>query len=154
MRIDGAGLPYRLSRDEKKSERAANKPSGQHDSIALRGASRRENPVYSIEVRQPAKENKPLSGEMLGQLRSRSSDGYYEKDEVRRLTSEKIMGSAEFSDVVSDYFRTRVSGSNIVNSGNNEEKIAEIRKKAATGFYDDPANFGIFAEKLIKSFGL
>ncbi len=154
MRIDGAGLPYRLSGDEKKSERTAKRPAGQHDSIAIQRTSGGENPVYSIEIRRPIKENKELSGEILNELRSRSSDGYYEIDEVRRLISEKIMGSAEFSDVITDYYKSRVSAGDAVNSVSDEEKIAAIRKKTATGFYDDPANFGIIAEKLIKSFGL
>ncbi len=154
MRIDGSGLPVRFNRENSKSERRADKPSEHHDSIDLRKTVEPENPVYSIEIRRSDDEGKKLPIDILSELRHRSTDGYYDKDEIRRRTSEKIIDSAEFSDVVSDFYNSRVSNDAAKYSLNNEEKIAEMRKKAATGFYDDPANFGAFADKLIKYFGL
>lgn len=152
MRIDGTGLPDRPAYNGKKTSKPSKQSIGRLDSISLQKQSNDDRYIYSSMLQKNRDRNKQILSELMTEFRKLSEQGFYETEEVRQKTSDKIIESSEFKDIVAHWAVNHMSSDKKIEDEDSADKISRIRLKAAAGFYNDPANFGSFADKIMKHF--
>jgi hypothetical protein len=160
MKIEGLGPPQQPEPNSKKADEAkrASNPIGatknEPDKIDLGRSDKDQSGVYTSSLKQGAGaiQDRPRN---LDLVRAQSDNGYYDSPQARSETSDKLIDSDDFREVVQEYHSAnRAADRRPEIPGINSDKISDIRQKAASGFYNDPANFGAFVDKIIKRFGL
>jgi len=153
MRIEGLGPLQQPDPKEKKPEKNQKQQNASPDrvEIAKRG-TKAANAGYEVKRPRPTESNRTRD---FSNVKKRSSNGYYEKPEVRQSTSEKLIDSKELGDVVDKYhqaFRANELGKKSPEI--RHDKVAQVKRKVAEGFYNNPQNYDPIAKKIIHHFGL
>jgi hypothetical protein len=155
MRIDGlgpVGQPEPKDKKSDKSPKAANTPL---DKVDIKSSDNKVNNAGYGDSLKSAIMAQVERFENSTQIRRKSASGYYEDSEIMRSISDKLIDSNELSDVVKEYHQANKTR-NIESSKSEirQEKVDEVKKKIEQDFYNDPANFEAFAQKIIDHFGL
>ncbi|MCP4581753.1 MAG: flagellar biosynthesis anti-sigma factor FlgM [candidate division Zixibacteria bacterium] len=161
MKIDGLGVPQQPDNKAKrakaaeKSEKAIENQKPTSDSIEL---SKTKKPGtesgYTREIQKGAQTEKNAKRD-LTEVKNKTTNGYYDKPEARAKTSEKLIDSEDLKEVVDRYHISNYSKEILANTPEvRHEKVAEAKQKISEGFYNNSENFGAFADKIIKHFGI
>jgi hypothetical protein len=155
MRIDGlgpVGQPEPKDKKNEKTPRPIEKPLDKVDINQQEGmigkAGYGESLKNAIIAQVERFENST-------QIRRKSTSGYYEESEILKTISDKLIDSKELKDIIKDY--QQANKTRAIQSADPSirlDKVAEVKKKMEEGYYNDPANFDSFAQKLINHFGL
>lgn len=161
MKIEGLGLPQppdpkgKKAKEIHQAEKTADQQKKSADSIQLSKSAQKQ-----IEASYAEKIGKGGNADTenvrdLSEYKQKSAQGYYDSTESKEKTSEKLIQSEDLKDVIKEYHYSNIENRNIDNSAEvRHDKVAEIKKKVAEGFYDDPLNFGSIADKLMNYFGV
>lgn len=160
MKIEGLGMPQQPDPKDKKIKDTEKTDTNDNqktvsDSIEL---SKSNNQVkdagYSSQISQ-AGTSDVTSKKDYTELKDKTSTGYYDSQEVREKTSDKLIDSEELKDVVKEYHLSNLSKEITSKSTSiRHDKVAVARDRISQGFYDNPDNYGEFADKMINHFGL
>jgi anti-sigma28 factor (negative regulator of flagellin synthesis) len=155
MRIEGLGPIQQPDPKNKKTGDAAKKSDSRPDSVELANKSQEASKAgYSDNL----KKGRPIQSAQstdINQVKQQTDSGYYDTPEIRSGISENLIDSDELKDVVQEYHKSNLAKE--IQSKPVEirhEKVAEVRTKLADGFYNNPSNYGSFADKIISYFGL
>jgi len=161
MKIDGLGAPQQPEPKGKKPKpaeiadknRENQKPVS--DSIELaKGKKPTAAPGYTQDIQKGIPSEKQTEKD-LSQVKQRTSDGYYDKSETKEKTSDNLISSDELKEVVDQYHLSNLTKEILSKTPEvRHDKVAGVKKRMAEGFYDSAANFGAFADKIIKHFGV
>jgi len=161
MKIEGFGSLHQPDPKDKKQkvsgkqDKTNEKQPHVSDSINLTNSKKRaDDVVYSTEVQKSDGKDYSIKKD-ISEVKQKSSSGHYDNYEVKKKTSEKLIDSRELSNVVHEYHLSNVSKEILAKTPEiRHEKIAEVKKKIEQGLYNNPENFGIIADKMIKHFGI
>ena len=161
MKIEGLGAPQQPDPKGKKTkgvdraDKAKEASKQTADSIELKKDTKEvSKAAYSPNL---ARTDQPVTdiGKNISELQQKSSDGYYDSREVREKTTDKLLASNEMKDVVNDYHLSEEAKKILAQIPDiRHDRIADVNQKIAAGYYDNPANFGDFADKIISYFGI
>lgn len=160
MKIEGFGplqQPEPRNKKADEAKRAANPadmPKGEPDKIDLSGTGKDRSGIYTSDLKQGASSINDIQKD-LEKVKKQSQNGYYDTPQARSETSEKLIDNDDFKEVVRQYHLAKLADeSGEMTIQDRPDKIAEIKKKVAEGFFNNPANYGAFADRVIKRFGL
>lgn len=161
MKIEGFGSPHQTEpkdkkvKESEKSDRTSEVQKTVSDSVELnKNRKQINNTGYSQKLAQQGASDIALKKD-LSELKNKTSNGYYDKHEIRERTSDRLIDSKVLKDVVKQYHLSNTSKEMLSNNSNiRHEKVADTKQKVVQGFYNDPQNFGKFADKIINHFGL
>jgi hypothetical protein len=155
MRIDGMGPIGQPEPKDKKNDKTPKTANTPLDKVDIKSSDNKANDAGYGESLKSAIMAQVERFENSTQIRRKSSSGYYEDSEIMRSISDKLIDSNELSDVVKKYHQANKT-KNIESSKSEirQEKVDEVKKKIEQDFYNDPANFEAFAQKIINHFGL
>lgn len=155
MRIEGLGPIGQPDPKDKKNEKAAKPTSTPLDKVDIK---QHENKIGQAGYGESLKNALAAQAEKFEnstQIRRKSASGYYEESEILRSISDKLIDSSELKDVVKEYKQAnKLMTIQSTESPVRQDKVAEVRRKMEEGYYNDPANFNSFAQKIIDHFGL
>jgi hypothetical protein len=163
MKIEGMGAPQqpdpkgKKNRNIDRADKAKDALKQSADSIELKKEARETGKAaaYKPDVARTEQPTTTDSGKNLAELQRKSSDGYYDSREVREQTSDKLLASNDLKDVVNDYHLSEATKEIMAQIPEvRHDRIADVNQKIAAGYYDNPANFGDFADKIISYFGI
>jgi len=161
MKIEGFGPPQQPEPKGKKpgtsgkQEKTAKKQTVDSDSIDLVKSNKLlDKAGYSDKVQKSGLPDQGIKKDLV-EVKLKSSFGFYDTDKVKEETSEKIIDSRDLENVVEEYHLSNLSKEILAKASDvRHEKVAEVKQKIAEGFYDDPANYSLFADKLMDHFGM
>lgn len=161
MKIEGLGLPQppdpkgKKAREIKQADNTAENQRQVSDSIQIsKNAQKQVEASYVQKIRKGG-ESEAENVRDLTEYKQKSAQGYYDSVESKEQTSEKLIASDDLKEVIKEYHYANVVNENIDYSAEvRHDKVAEIKKKVADGYYDDPTNFGNIADKLMNHFGV
>jgi hypothetical protein len=155
MRIDGLkpfGQPDPKDKKTDKTPKLANQPL---DKLDINSSDNKVNKAGYGESLKNAIMAQVERFENATQIKRKSASGFYEESEIMQTISDKLIDSNELSDVVKEYHKANLAKiSEVSESQTRQEKIAEVKKKIEEDFYNNPANYEAFAQKIIDHFGL
>jgi anti-sigma28 factor (negative regulator of flagellin synthesis) len=155
MRIEGIGPIGQPEPKDKKNEKSPNPANTGLDKVDITSSEEKINGAGYGDSLKNAIIARGERAESYARIRRQTSSGYYDEPDVIQSTSDKFLESMELIDIVDEYHQANKT--NQIGESTTEirhEKVTEIKKKLEQGFYDDPANFQSFAQKLIDHFGL
>jgi len=161
MEIDGLGAPQQpdpKSKKLKSAERSDKSKENQKtvpDSIELAKDKKPTSaPGYAQDIQKGVPSEKKTEKD-LSQVRQRTTNGYYDKPETKEKTSDKLIRSDELKEVVDQYHLSNLTKDILSKTPDiRYDKVAGAKKRMAERFYNSSANFGAFADKIIKHFGV
>ena len=161
MKIEGYGPTQQPDPKGKKSgtsgkqEKTAEKQAANPDSIDLaKSSAQLEKTGYSDKIQKSGLQDQGIEKDLI-EVNHKTSSGYYDTDKVKEETSEKLIDSRELRNVVEEYHLSNLSKEILAKTVDvRHEKVAEVKQKMAEGFYDDPTNYSLFADKLMNHFGM
>jgi hypothetical protein len=155
MRIDGPGPIGQPEPKDKKTDKSPKTANTPLDTVDIKSSDSKVNDAGYGDSLKNAIMAQVERFENSTQIRRKSTSGYYEDSEIMRSISDKLINSKELSDVVKEYHQAN-KAKNVESSKTEirQEKVDEVKKKIEQDFYNDPANFGAFAQKIIDHFGL
>jgi len=160
MKIEGLGPPQQPEPNNKEADEAkkalnpAEAAKSEPDRIDLSRSDKNQGGIYTNDLRRGAGavEQGPKD---LDKVKRQTDSGYYDTPQAKTETSAKLIDSGDLSEVVEDYHRSNLAGETRPETADARvDKITEMKKKAASGFFNDPANFGAFADRIMRRFGL
>jgi hypothetical protein len=162
MKIEGLGAPQQPDPKGKKiknidrSDKAKTSLPQSADSIELKKEAKDASKIsYKPNLAQAEQQAPADTSKNLSELKQKSSEGYYDSREIREKTSDKLIASNELKDVVKDYHLSEEAKKILSQIPEiRHDRIADVNQKIASGFYDNPSNFGDFADKIISYFGI
>jgi len=161
MKIDGLGAPQqpdpknRKPKSAEQSDKTRENQKPGSDSIEL---TKNKKPAsttgYTHDIQKGTPSEKRAEKD-LSHVKQRTTNGYYDKPETKEETSEKLIRSEELKQVVDQYHLSNMTKDILSKTPDiRHDKVAGAKKRMAEGFYDSSANFGAFADKIIKHFGV
>ena len=161
MKIDGLGAPQQPDPKSKKpkpaeqSDKARENQKTVSDSIELvKDKKPALPPGYTQDIQKGTTSEKRTEKD-LSQVKQKTTNGYYDKPETKEKTSDKLIHSGELKEVVDQYHLSNLTKDILSKTPDiRHDKVAGVKKRMAEGFYDSSANFGVFADKIIKHFGV
>lgn len=155
MRIEGLGPIGQPEPKDKKSEKAVKPSNTPLDKVDIKQQDNKIGQAGYGESLKNALAAQAEKFENSAQIRRKSASGYYEESEILKTISDKLIDSSELKDVIKEYQQAnKVRTIQSTESPVRQDKVDEVRKKMEEGFYNDPANFNSFAQKIIDHFGL
>jgi hypothetical protein len=162
MRIEGLGAPQqpdpkgKKTKDVDRADKAKDGLKQSADSIELKKDAKEvgKAAAYKPNIAR-AEQSATDTGKNLSEVKQKTSDGYYDSREVREKTSDKLLASDDMKDVVKDYHLSEAARQALDQIPEiRHDRIADVNQKIAAGYYDNPENFGNFADKIISYFGI
>ena len=161
MKIEGLGIPQppdpkgKKVKETEKADKAQEIQRPISDSVELNTGKKQINSAgYSQQITQGGASD-ITSKKDLSELKDKTTNGYYDKQEIREQTSDKLINSDELQDVVEEYHLSNLSKEIISKSSDiRHDRVADAKQKIAQGYYDDPQNYGSIADKIMNHFGL
>lgn len=161
MKIDGLGAPQQPDPESKKpkpaeqSDKTKENQKTVSDSIELAKDKKPALPPGYTQDIQKGTTSEKRTEKDLSQVKQKTTNGYYDKPETKEKTSDKLIHSEELKEVVDQYHLLNLTKDILSKTPDiRHDKVAGVKKRMAEGFYDSSANFGVFADKIIKHFGV
>jgi len=155
MRIDGLGPIGQPEPKDKKPGKPLKPADTQLDKVDIKQP---ENKISEAGYGQTLKNAIAAQTDRFDsstQIRRKSSTGYYDESDILKAISDKLIDSKELKDVIKEYqLANKIKAEQAPDPAIRQEKVAEVKKRMEQGYYNDPANFGNFAQKIIDHFGL
>ena len=161
MKIEGMGAPQQPDPKAKKLK-ANTKTDGTRDtsrpkadSVELNQKNKQlEKAIYSPELAKGGTSDLSTRKD-VSELRDKTANGFYDNYETRARISDRLIESEELKGVVEEFHLSNLSKEILAKSSDiRHDKVADVKQKIAQGFYDNPQNYGGFADKIINHFGL
>jgi len=161
MKIEGFGPAQQPEPKGKKpgtsgeQEKADKKQTANPDSIELAKSYKQTDKTgYFDKVQKSTLHNHGIKKDLV-EVKQKTSSGFYNTDKVKEETSEKLIDSRELKNIVEEYHLSNLSKEILAKTSVvRHEKVAAVKQKLAEGFYDDPANYSLFADELMDHFGM
>jgi hypothetical protein len=155
MRIEGLGPVGQPEPKDKKTDKSPKPANTTQDKVDLTSAEEKINGTGYGDNLKSGKTAPGERAENYAQIRRQTSFGYYDEPEVIKSTSDKLIESKALNDIVQKYHKANKTDQlGTTTTEIRQDKVTEIKRKLAQGFYNDPANFQSFAQKIIDHFGL
>jgi len=159
MKIDGLGSLQPVDPKNKNDNAAKTDKQTATDSFAdlveLAATEGSVNSAGYTDIKPAGTDELKSSSARLDRISHYLQSGYYDRQNIRERLSEKVIVSTDFGGIVSEYKQAGNTG-NI--TGDTVEvrhsKIAEVQKMIDEDFYNNPASFGMFDDRIIDYFGV
>ncbi|MCD6162427.1 MAG: hypothetical protein J7K40_08455 [candidate division Zixibacteria bacterium] len=159
MQIEGLGPSQQTDQKNKKlntspkSENDVQKKAANLDKIELDKTKNLSSQTdYSDKINKEAAQDKNATKQLSG-IKQKTSSGFYDIEDTKEKTSDKLINSEGLKNVVRQYHHSNSIDKTADNTSDiRYEKIAGIKKNISIGYYNDQTNFGAFADKIIAYF--
>lgn len=159
MNIEGLGPSQQPDQKNKKlstSEKPENtvqKNAVNPDKVELANAkSLSKQAGYSDKINKETIKDQNARNQLY-EIKQKTSSGFYNTENSKEITSDKLINSELLKNVVEQYHDSAPSNELGADASDiRYDKIAEIKKNISIGYYNDQTNYGAFADKIITHF--